>query len=121
MFAFFSQITLISQKKSTRKHRNTRPQERAVVEIDFYGDAPALRNEFKVWLASAFFEGSSVSDALIGSGHISTINISSMNEERYEDMTSGLLVVCRASNGMGPVRSCEFPSSSRQGGLPVPI
>jgi hypothetical protein len=34
-----------------------------LLEIDFYGDAPALRNEFTVWLTSGFLEGSSAADA----------------------------------------------------------
>jgi hypothetical protein len=39
------------------------PKEELLVEIDFYGDAPALRNEIKVWLTSGLLEGSSVADA----------------------------------------------------------
>jgi hypothetical protein len=39
------------------------PKKELVVEIDFCSDAPALRNEFKVWLTSGFLEGSSVADA----------------------------------------------------------
>jgi hypothetical protein len=34
-----------------------------LVEIDFRGDAPALRNEFTVWLTSGFVEGSSAANA----------------------------------------------------------
>jgi hypothetical protein len=33
------------------------------LEIDFSGDAPALRNEFRVWLTSSLSEGSSAVDA----------------------------------------------------------
>jgi hypothetical protein len=39
------------------------PKKEFVVEIDFFGDAPALRNEFKIWLISGFLDGSSVADA----------------------------------------------------------
>jgi hypothetical protein len=42
---------------------NATTNKELVVEIDFFGDAPALRNEFKVWLTSGFLEGSSVADA----------------------------------------------------------
>jgi hypothetical protein len=38
------------------------PKKELLLEINFGGDAPALRNEFKVWLASGFLEGSSVAD-----------------------------------------------------------
>jgi hypothetical protein len=47
MFAFAYQITLISQKKSTKETQEyTVPKKELLLEIDFYGDAPALRNEF---------------------------------------------------------------------------
>jgi hypothetical protein len=39
------------------------PKKELLVEINFFGDAPALRNEFKVRLTSGFLEGSSVADA----------------------------------------------------------
>jgi hypothetical protein len=38
------------------------PKKELLVEIDFFGDAPALRNEFKVCLTSGFLEVSSVAD-----------------------------------------------------------
>jgi hypothetical protein len=39
------------------------PKKELLVEINCYGDTPALRNEFKVWLTSGCLEGSSVADA----------------------------------------------------------
>jgi hypothetical protein len=68
------------------------------LEIDFYGDAPALRNEFKVWLTSDFLEGPSVADA---PDWFRTNAQSKIMKESYEKVTSDdLLAVCRASNGM---------------------
>jgi hypothetical protein len=39
------------------------PKKELLVEIDFTEDAPALRNEFKVWLASGFLDGPPLVDA----------------------------------------------------------
>jgi hypothetical protein len=48
-------------------HKKTKefnvPKKDLLVKIDFFGDAPALRNEFKVWLTSGFLEGAFVADA----------------------------------------------------------
>jgi hypothetical protein len=83
------------------------PKKELLVEIDFYGDAPALRNEFKVWLTSRLLEGSSVADA---PGwfrrRAENENLERFLKEGYEQMTSDdLLVLCRASNGMVSVFS----------------
>jgi hypothetical protein len=81
-----------------KTHEYNVPKKELLVEIDFYGDAPALRNEFKVWLTSGFFEGSSVADApdwFRTNAHGKDVR------ELYEKATSDdFLVVCRASNGM---------------------
>jgi hypothetical protein len=79
------------------------PKKELFVEIDFFGDAPALRNEFKVWLTSGFFEGSTVADAP------DWIRKQDGLREEYERVTSdALLVVCRAGNGQVnvPVLNC---------------
>jgi hypothetical protein len=65
-----------------------------LVEIDFFGDAPALLNEFKVWLTSGFFEGSTVADA---PDWIRTQDGLRGISERVS--SDALLVVCRAGNG----------------------
>jgi hypothetical protein len=73
-----------------------------LVEIDFFGDAPALRNEFKVWLTSGFLEGSSVADApswfrrLADKKNLERF----LREEHEQTKSKDLLVVCRASNGL---------------------
>jgi hypothetical protein len=82
------------------------PETDLLVEIDFCGDAPALRNEFKVWLTSGFLEGSSVADApgwFHAYGDKKTLERLVRNEN--EKVTSDdLLAVCRAGNSMVLVR-----------------
>jgi hypothetical protein len=80
------------------------PKKKLMVEINFFEDAPALRNEFKVWLASGFFEGSSVTDA---PDWIRT-NAKDIRGD-YELVTSDdLLVVCRGGNGQVKVNALHF-------------
>jgi hypothetical protein len=83
------------------------------VELDFYGDAPALRNEFKVWLVSGFFEGSSNSDAPDWFGAAVDATKKELVRhlrEQYEKLTSDdLFVVSRASNGMVTFQSLRAP------------
>jgi hypothetical protein len=87
------------------------PKKELLVEIDFYGDAPALRNEFKVWLTSGFLEGSSVADA---PGWFRMFSESSKTiaqdlREEYEEVKSNdLLVVCRACNKLVTFKSLDF-------------
>jgi hypothetical protein len=80
------------------------PKKELLLEIDFYGDAPALRNKFKVWLTSGFLEGSSVADApdWFRTGRQSEKKAHALIlREEYEKVTTNeLLVVCRASNGI---------------------
>jgi hypothetical protein len=59
------------------------------VEIDFYGDAPALRNEFKVWLTSDFLEESA---------HVDASGSKAVRELSEQVNSDDLLVVCRASD-----------------------
>ena len=78
-----------------------------MVEIDFFGDAPALRNEFKVWLTSGFFEGSTVADAP------DWIRAQDGLMREYERVTSdALLVVCRAGNSQVNVPVLNFTSKT---------
>jgi hypothetical protein len=77
------------------------PKTELLVEIDFFRDAPALRNEFKVWLMSGFLEGSSVADA---PGWFRTQSeketLALLLKEGYEKLRSDdLLAVCRAGDG----------------------
>jgi hypothetical protein len=87
------------------------PKKELLVELDFYGNAPALRNEFKVWLVSGFFEGSSVADAPDWFRmHCEQKTLARYLREQYEHVTSDdLLVVCRASNGMVPFQRLRTP------------
>jgi hypothetical protein len=72
------------------------PKKELLLEIDFFGDAPALRNDFKVWLTSGFFEGSSVADALDWF-RTHTETLARLLRKEFEQVTSNdLLAVCRA-------------------------
>jgi hypothetical protein len=72
------------------------------LEIDFDGDAPALRNEVKVWLMSGFLDESSVADApgwfrIFPQKKYVARDLS----KEHEQVTSNeMLAVCRAGNGM---------------------
>jgi hypothetical protein len=78
------------------------------VAIDFYGDAPALRNEFKVLLTSDFFEGSSVADAPDWVRTISQ-NLKNLYDE-VKVKSDRLLVVCRAGNEMITLTPALLPA-----------
>jgi hypothetical protein len=80
------------------------------VEIDFYGDAPTLRNEFKVWLTSGFVEGSSIAEApeRFRTQTVKRTLVRYLRDE-YERVTSDhLLFVCRASNRVTVVQASQF-------------
>jgi hypothetical protein len=81
------------------------------VEIDFYEDGPALRNEFKVWLTSGFLEGTSAADAPDWfRTDADNKDIKKYVKEQSKRVTSDdLLVVCRASNGIVSVQHLRFP------------
>jgi hypothetical protein len=76
------------------------------VEIDFYGDGPALRNELKVWLTSDFLKGSSVTDAPEWFRKDADKEaIARFLRETYELVSSNvLLAVYRSGNGMVAVQ-----------------
>jgi hypothetical protein len=86
------------------------PKKELFVDIDFYGDAPALRNEFKVRLTSDFLEGSSVADAPEWFRiDADKKPIAMYLREEFELLTSDhLLVVYRAGNRMVTVKSLNL-------------
>jgi hypothetical protein len=82
------------------------PKKELLLEIDFTGDAPALRNEFKVWLTDAFLEGPSLVDS---PDCPYTDAARKTVREQYEKTTSNdLLAVYRAGNGMRTIQSLQF-------------
>jgi hypothetical protein len=87
------------------------PKKELLLEIDFYGDASALRNEFKVWLTSSFLEGSTVADApdYFRTAYGENKTVAQDLREEYEEVTSNeLLVVCRACNEMVTFKSSGY-------------
>jgi hypothetical protein len=92
------------------------PETELLVEIDFFGDAPALRNEFKVWLTPGFLAGSSIADAP-GWFHIHSEKktIVRILRQHYEQVKSdNSLVICRAGNGIVSV-SCMYSLGAMTG------
>jgi hypothetical protein len=86
------------------------PKKKLVVEINFYGDAPALQNKFKVWLTSGVLEGSSVADApdWFHAGADKKA-LPRLLREEYERVTSDqLLAVCLTGNGMVAVQILQI-------------
>jgi hypothetical protein len=86
------------------------PKKELFVEIDFGGDAPALRNAFQVWLTSGFLEGSSVADAPHWfRTHVDEKEMARTLMENYERLTSNdLLAVCRAGDNTVTVKPLRF-------------
>jgi hypothetical protein len=80
------------------------PKKELLVEIDFFGDAPALRNEFNVWLTSGFLQGSSVTDAphwFLTEAEANKKTFTLQVKEQYARMGSDdFLVVYVPGNGM---------------------
>jgi hypothetical protein len=76
------------------------PKKELFLDVDFFKDAPALRNEFKVRLTSDFLEGSSVADAPEWFRiDVDKKAIVKFMRAEYERLTSDhLLVVYRACN-----------------------
>jgi hypothetical protein len=87
------------------------PKKELFVELDFHGDGPALRNEFKVWLTSDFIEGLSLADAPCWlRTNYEQGALPRYLREQYEKVTSDdLLVVTRAGNGIVPVLVLRLP------------
>jgi hypothetical protein len=82
-----------------------------LLEINFFEDAPALRNEFNVWLTSDFWEGSSVADAPDWfRTYVDKKTVARLWKQQYEEWTcADLFVVWRASNGMVTVSRLRMP------------
>jgi hypothetical protein len=96
-----------------KTHEYNVAKKEVLVEFDFFGDAPALRNEFKVWLTSDFLEGSSVADA---SGwfptHGEKKDFARYLRDEYEQVTrDDLIVACQAGNGMKSVQRLNYPGT----------
>jgi hypothetical protein len=70
------------------------PKKELLVEIDFFEDTPALRIDFKIWLTSSLFEGSSVADV---PDWVRTI-VEDMRAQRGPATSDHLVAVCRASS-----------------------
>jgi hypothetical protein len=90
------------------------PKKELLVEINFYGDVPALRNEFKVCLESDSFEESSVDE--VPDWDCSHIDSKVMTEACVEGQTTSdeLPFVCKAGNGMVSVCSLGLPVEGYQ-------
>jgi hypothetical protein len=89
------------------------PKTELFVEVDFYGDAPALRNEFKVWLASCFLEGSSIANAPNWFRiHSKRKTLALFLRKEHEKVTGDdFLAVCRAGNGIVSAVRLNFPAT----------
>jgi hypothetical protein len=84
------------------------PKKELILEIDFYRDAPALRNEFKVWLTSDFLEEST----RVGMHNRSQSHAESeaMMEACYQvERSNDLVFACKASNGTLSIASLGLP------------
>jgi hypothetical protein len=87
------------------------PKKELLVEIDFFGDAPALQNKIQVLLFSGFFEES----ALVDEPECFRTNADKKTltrwlRDEYERVTSNdLLVACRTGNGMVTVQLLRLP------------
>jgi hypothetical protein len=85
------------------------PKKELLVEMNFFGDAPALRNEFKVWLTSGVLEGSSVADAPEWfRKDVDSKDMMNVYDQR-ESISDDLLFVCKAGNGMVSIYSLGLP------------
>jgi hypothetical protein len=82
-----------------------------ILEIDFFGDAPALRNEFNVWLTSGFLEGSSVADVPDWfRTYVDKKTIARLLKRQHEEWTcADLFSVCHGSNGIVTVSRLRMP------------
>jgi hypothetical protein len=80
------------------------PKKELLLEIDFCGDAPALRNEFKVGLTSRFWDGSSLVDEpdwfRTRDEDAEKNNVIRWLKDNHECTTSdNLQAVCRSGDG----------------------
>jgi hypothetical protein len=118
--AFLTLNSLEIAKEVCKKAREYNvPKTELLVEIDFYGDAPALRNEFKIWLMSGFLDGSSAADAPEWFRiHSEKKDLVLIVRKEYEQVTSDdLLGVCRAGNGMVSISLTSVSPGSLVDGL----
>jgi hypothetical protein len=71
------------------------------VEIDFFGDAPALRNQIKVWLTSDFFDESVLVDApqWFSSDDQKAAYLPLLREAYGQATSDDLLTACRHGSG----------------------
>jgi hypothetical protein len=114
MWAFFDSNYFDIVKEVYKKTQECNVAKTEIlVEIDFYGDAPALRNEFKVWLTSGFLGASALVDApdwFRSDGEKKTM--SRYLRIKYAQVTSDdLLVVCRGGNGVITVQLLYFATN----------
>jgi hypothetical protein len=112
ILAFMESNNVDIEREVCKKARDYNvPKKELLVEIDFFGDAPALRNEFKVWLTSGFLEGSSVADApdwFNTYGEKKTLERLLRNE--HDAVASDhLLALYRAGNGIVTVMRLILP------------
>jgi hypothetical protein len=87
------------------------PKKELFLKIDFYGDAPALRNEVTVWLTSNFLKGASVPDVPdwfhTDAGRK---DFAKYLRKQFDQVTSDhTLAVCRAANGVVNIRLVLSP------------
>jgi uncharacterized C2H2 Zn-finger protein len=98
--------------KKTQEYNVTKKE--LFLEIDFYGDAPGLRNEFKVWLTSDFFEESALVDApeWFRTDTDKKTLTPFLRTESERVTSDDLLVVCRFGNGMKTAQVLQFPQAN---------
>ena len=81
--------------------------------VDFFGDAPALRGEFKIALSKRYFEGSRPDEPVWFPE-----NLWKGVKDQYQRMTTGqLLTVCHYPDGSSGVSNVSLKSPSS--GLPI--
>jgi hypothetical protein len=118
MWAFVESnyFNIVKQVHKKMQEHNVSKKE-IFVEIDFYKDAPALRNELKVWLTSSFLKELSVADAPEWfRKDTDKKDMARYLREEYEQASSNdLLAVCRSGNGMVAVQLLQFPLAERMG------
>jgi hypothetical protein len=111
MWAFIkSNYFDIAKEVSQKTQEYNVVKKKLLVEINFYGDAPALRNEFKVWLTSGFSDESSVADApdWFHAYREKKDVVRYLREEHEQLIRDDLLVACRACNGLVTVQRLDF-------------
>jgi hypothetical protein len=86
------------------------PQKELLLEMDFFDDAPALRNEFKVGLMSRFLDGSPLVDEPAWLSHADKEEITQLLKNSHEIATNEeLQTLCRSGDGIISVCRLNFP------------